>query len=106
MNIIRWVCRVKYCYTKDGTGLLLGKLLATILMVIALVDSILGTYYLGLTILFGVIFIFLFGTPALKVLDKLNIIDLSPEAEVLRKGFGLITGIDDWFEMVISSIFD
>lgn len=101
-RIVRW-------YTKDGLAILVGKSVGTLFGGIWLIDSIFGTSYLGITlIVLLVLFItaISFSPTILKALDKAGVVDLNPEEEAIRKGFGLITGIDDWIETVVDYIWD
>lgn len=111
MGLLDWLFRTIGWYTKDGPERGFGKVVATLCTFIGGYDLIFGTHYLALMIMFGMlIMVFLVvsvGSLLVKGLDWMGIIDLTPEQEILRKGFGLITaGVEDWIELVVESLFE
>jgi len=106
MNVLNRLIQIIHWYTKDGVGRCIGKVVGSLLTAVSLIDFVFGTRLLGAAIIFLVVFSYAAGPLLVKWFDFVGLLDLSPEQETLRKGFGLITGIEDWFELLIGFLQD
>lgn len=87
-----------YWYTKGGWALRSGKVLLTTLTLIGVGDWLFGTKRLGMMVAIMVCSvgaIVLYGPQIVKGLDLMDVVDLGPYQEALRRAFGLITGISE-----------
>ena len=104
--MLRWIFD---WYTGDGWGIFVGKLIVTLLFFIATVDSVLETHYLGLFVVTIIVviptLIFKFGPAVVKILHVIGVVNLTGNEEIVRKGFGLVTSVEAWCEMLFEWIF-